>query len=107
MAKQIITTIKSWFTTGSRPTQSQFWDTWDSFWHKDELIPIAKIEGVAAIYTEINNHINDANAHASILIKSRFIPFGTFQIFKKAENTNDEALEIGDFGAGFIDEVNF
>ena len=31
--------IKSYFNTGDKPTQEQYHDTWDSFWHKDETIP--------------------------------------------------------------------
>lgn len=107
MAVTPLTTIKNWFKTGLKPTQAQFWDTWDSFWHKDDMIPIAKIDGVTAIYTAINNHINDENAHVALLQKSRFIPFGTFQIFKAQGNVDEVALEIRDFGAGFIDEVTF
>lgn len=38
--------IKSWFTTGSKPTQYQFWTWMDSYWHKDETIPQANIEGL-------------------------------------------------------------
>ena len=49
-----INTIKNWFKTGLKPTQAQFWDTWDSFWHKDEQIPIAKIEGIQEVYDGIN-----------------------------------------------------
>jgi hypothetical protein len=41
-----LNTIKNWFKTGLKPTQQQFWDTWDSFWHKDENIPVANIEGI-------------------------------------------------------------
>jgi hypothetical protein len=36
-------TIKNWFKTNLYPSQSQFWATWDSFWHKDESIPIDSI----------------------------------------------------------------
>ena len=39
-------TIKNWFLTGLKPTQSQFWATWDSFWHKDEKIPITAIKDI-------------------------------------------------------------
>jgi hypothetical protein len=39
-------TIKGWFTTGSKPTQEQFWAWMDSYWHKDENIPASKIEGL-------------------------------------------------------------
>lgn len=37
------TTIKNWFKTGLKPTQTQFWSTWDSFWHKSESLPISSI----------------------------------------------------------------
>lgn len=38
------TTIKNWFKRGLKPTQEQFWSTWDSFWHKDEKLPISSID---------------------------------------------------------------
>lgn len=50
-----LTTIKSWFATNLRPTQAQFWATWDSFVHKDDTIPIEKITGIAALFTAVNN----------------------------------------------------
>jgi len=46
MAKQSLTTIKNWFKSTFKPTQTQFWDTWDSFFHKDEKIPSASVEGL-------------------------------------------------------------
>lgn len=39
-----LNTIKNWFLTGLKPTQAQFWATWDSFWHKNESIPQESIE---------------------------------------------------------------
>ncbi|HAO14126.1 MAG TPA: hypothetical protein DDE71_00945 [Tenacibaculum sp.] len=33
--KKSLEQIKSWFETGDVPTQQQFYDTWDSFYHKD------------------------------------------------------------------------
>lgn len=38
------TTIKNFFKRGLKPTQEQFWSTWDSFWHKDEKLPISSID---------------------------------------------------------------
>lgn len=46
MAKTALDTIKGWFQTGKIVTQSQFWNTWDSFFHKDELIPTSQIDGL-------------------------------------------------------------
>ena len=52
MAKQTLNTIKNWFKTGLKPTQQQFWDTWDSFWHKDQVIPASSIENLDARFDE-------------------------------------------------------
>ena len=65
MAKVSLTTIKNWFKTGLRPTQEQFWATWDSFFHKDDKIPIAQIDGIQNVYDSINGHINNLDAHMS------------------------------------------
>ena len=65
-------TIKNWFRTGLKPTQAQFWATWDSFWHKDEKIPISAIDDIETILNEkadreaLQNHLTDVNAHADL-----------------------------------------
>jgi len=41
-----INTIKNWFKTGLKPTQNQFWSTWESYWHKSESLPISSINGL-------------------------------------------------------------
>lgn len=38
-------TIKSWFRNFLKPTQEQFWNWMDSYWHKEEKIPQDAIEG--------------------------------------------------------------
>lgn len=64
-----LNTIKNWFKTGLYPTQQQFSDTWDSFWHKDEVIPVGKIENLDTRFNEkadedaFNSHITDLSAH--------------------------------------------
>lgn len=42
--KQNKEVLKSYFETGDQPTQEQYYNTWDSFWHKDEIIPSENIE---------------------------------------------------------------
>jgi hypothetical protein len=72
MAKVSLATIKNWFKTGLKPTQAQFWDTWDSFWHKDELIPADRIENLQQLLIEkadaeaLANHNIAANAHSAL-----------------------------------------
>lgn len=43
-----IGTILDWFKTGKKPTQTQFWESWQSFWHKDEIIPQASVEDLTS-----------------------------------------------------------
>ena len=65
-------TIKNWFKTGLKPTQAQFWATWDSFWHKDEKIPITAIEDIENILAEkadaevVDYHLTNEAAHANL-----------------------------------------
>lgn len=49
MAKQSLNTLKNWFKTGLKPLQVQFWHWMDSFWHKDEKIPAATIDGLQGL----------------------------------------------------------
>jgi len=69
MAKQRLETIKNWFKTSLKPTQQQFWDTWDSFWHKDDKIPTSSIENLDVRFDEkadaelVSAHLNDSTAH--------------------------------------------
>lgn len=49
--------IKNWFKTGLKPTQTQFWATWDSFWHKGESIPQASILNLEQTLQDIVNLI--------------------------------------------------
>lgn len=44
MAITALATIKSWFQRQDKPTETQFSDTWDSFWHKLETVPKSTIE---------------------------------------------------------------
>ena len=61
MAKTELNIIKNWFKTGLKPTQGQFWSTWDSFWHKDEKLPISNVENLENI---LNNKAENNHNHA-------------------------------------------
>ncbi|MCT4629774.1 hypothetical protein [Winogradskyella sp.] len=59
--KQNKETIKSYFETGDKPTQNQYHDTWDSFWHKDEVISVNHLEtkNLQQITDQGNSTTND------------------------------------------------
>ncbi len=46
MAVTSLDIIKSWFKRGLKPTESQFANTYDSFWHKLELISMSAVDGL-------------------------------------------------------------
>lgn len=49
MAVTHINQILEWFKTGKKPTQEQFWATYDSFWHKYEMIPQNNISDLTGV----------------------------------------------------------
>lgn len=55
MAKKAIDVLKSYFETGDQPTQPQFSDLIDSFFHKDGTISIENITGLTEILQGLEN----------------------------------------------------
>lgn len=70
-----IATLKKWFANFKKPTQEQFWAWLDSFWHKNEKIPMTSIDGLDKIIenslstSQFNNHLEDNQAHISLFNK--------------------------------------
>ncbi|ROH98420.1 SGNH/GDSL hydrolase family protein [Chryseobacterium sp. G0240] len=70
-----INTILSWFQTGDVPTETQFSNSWISFWHKDERIPIGSVEGLSGVIDEktdrsvFDSHLTNTEAHNKTLAK--------------------------------------
>ena len=67
-----LSTLKRWFSNFMKPTQEQFWAWLDSFWHKDENIPMNKVEGLStalegtASVEQLRNHLTDSQAHKGL-----------------------------------------
>ena len=55
-----LSTIKSWFRTRCKPTEAQFAETFDSFWHKAEGIGITAIQGLMEI---LNSKASASHTH--------------------------------------------
>lgn len=72
MAIQTLNTIKNWFKTGLIPSELQFWDTWDSFWHKEDTIPAENINGLGDLLNNkadreaLENHLSSTEAHEDL-----------------------------------------
>lgn len=69
MAKVSLNTLKSWFKNGLKPTEGQFWAWMDSYWHKDEKLPIESVEELDLMLSnkadteQLTNHVGDEDAH--------------------------------------------
>jgi|GEM_PF-1981737 len=91
MAIQTLNTIKNWFKTSLKPSQQQFWDTWDSFRHKYEKVPVNDVEGIDELLntkadkTSLNEHLNDKNAHAPQINTDWNSESGFSQLLNKPE----------------------
>jgi hypothetical protein len=84
MAIQSTNTLKNWFKRGLKPLQQQFYDWLDSYWHKDEKIPIATIEGLESLL----NNLPSQDAIGSLV--DLFVPeaFNTTSDFVYTLKTN-------------------
>jgi hypothetical protein len=66
------TTIREWFKTGLKPTQTQFWSFFDAIRWNDETIPVADIDGIVEILNDkaesavVANHLIDGDAHNTL-----------------------------------------
>ena len=88
MARQSLATIKSWFKRGAKPTQQQFSDTFDSFVHKDDLIPQEKIEDFADTINQMQHDVDNAFANSIEEVKVNGVP-----LEKDGKSVN---IEIGE-----------
>ncbi|WP_165027275.1 hypothetical protein [Dysgonomonas sp. ZJ279] len=67
MATTDINTLKNWFRRGAKPLASQFAAWLDSYWHKDEPIPIENIDrlddvlGNFATTQQLDNTLTEVN----------------------------------------------
>lgn len=52
--------IKQWFKRGLKPLESHFWAWIDSFWHKNDLIPMSSIQNLTTI---LDNKSNVGHTH--------------------------------------------
>lgn len=68
-------TLKKWFSNFMKPAQEHFSAWIDSYWHKNEQIPMSSIDGLSkAIENTISakqllNHLDDTNAHRNLFDK--------------------------------------
>ena len=83
-------TLYKWFSNFMKPAQEHFRALIDSFYHKNEPIPMSSIEGLSkAIENTVSakqllNHTNDTNAHRNLFDK-------------KVDKEEGKGLSVNDF----------
>lgn len=103
MAQTPLATIKNWFKTGLKPTQGQFWDTWDSFWHKADTIPQASVAGLETLENRV---LALENAGGDILLSGTSAttvwsaPAGVILHKLRIKSTSNMTLDIGTSPSG-------
>lgn len=114
-----LNTIKNWFKTGLFPTQAQFWSAFESFWHKDEAIPMNSVDGLgdalnskasnSALSSKLDKGGYEGTAQGlkeliDNIPVSNIIPVGQLLIFKTGEN-EENTVQMGDFVMGIVEGV--
>jgi hypothetical protein len=110
-----INTILNWFKTGLKPTQAQFWASWTSFWHKDEMIPQSSVSDLTMVLNakvekdQFDAHKTDMAAHSKLFAKAKVYELGEMQVFKKkaaADVDYIEGQQPGDYCVGAVFNEN-
>ena len=93
-------TLKKWFSNFMKPAQEHFAAWIDSYWHKDEEIPMSKIDGLSrAIENTVSagqllNHLDDTNAHHAL-----------FEELKSQIQALQTVLEVDDVNFDTLREI--
>ncbi len=95
MAIQLVSTIKSWFETGDKPTQTQFWDWIDSFRHKNDPVAMGDVAGLDAALSGLASQasldaLKAVSIDTALTTATQMIPAGT--IINKVRVKSDSAI---------------
>jgi hypothetical protein len=65
-----ISNLKNWFSRGYIPTQYQYHAWIDSFFHKDEFVPVAKIDGLQDLLDQKQDAATTSNSGSILALNS-------------------------------------
>jgi len=94
MSKQPKNILTNWFKTGKFPTQNQFWDWMDSYYHKDEKVPASQVEDLQAL---LNGKMDKTEAVAPEQME-------VWDVFKTYIYNTDRELYVTYANAGSTEE---
>jgi len=103
-------TLKQWFSKGAKPLASQFAAWIDAFWHKDEMIPAARIAGLQAALDRKSDREVYYNVQKLPTVKQTAEEFNATKITEPCYViiTDDGTISLDDvFFAGVEPEILF
>ena len=95
-------TLKNWFKTGLKPLQEQFYAWIDSYWHKEEQIPITAIADIEDILNAkadveaFESHLTDENAHVNKADAS-YVDTQDEALNLRIDNLDETKVSVADF----------
>lgn len=104
MAIRSISILKSYFNTGDKPTESQFGDLIDSFFHKSLSIPQSSIENLTAF---LNSKVDkETGKGLSSNDLTDFLLSQIQSIENKVDKENGKGLSSNDFTNALLSKLN-
>ncbi|QTV06067.1 hypothetical protein [Faecalibacter bovis] len=107
-------TIKQWFKRGLKPLQEHFWTWIDSFWHKNDLIPMSSIQNLTTILDSKSNlgHIHIEYTTPEVVqsmidnqitsIYRLMSPVATYADLPMDGNLNGDVRNVIDTGMNYV-----
>jgi hypothetical protein len=96
--------IKNWFRSGLKPTQTQFWTTWDSFWHKGTPIPQSAVENLEDALAYLEDNISNNNSGEK---RINFLAYETTEEVQFEELVGMDIDAIAVYNQFFTDGFDF
>lgn len=107
MAVQTRSLLKTWFETLDKPTQQQFWDWLDSYFHKNDSIPQSAVDGLVAALSDLptSGQLDIVDALPPTLLNvsgsgTYEVPAGKILQYIVCEATVDASCDIGTSAGG-------
>ena len=97
--------LKQWFRKFAYPTEGQFWDWLDSFWHKSEKIPVENIDGLNEAFSSAFSGINQALAQKQNITDNN-LQTDDKTVVGAINEILDNKPSIGENGNWFIGEAD-
>ena len=107
-------TIKNWFKKGLKPLQDHFWTWIDSYWHKNDLIPITSVQNLRKTLDSKSNveHIHVQYTTPAIVqsmidnqitsIYRLMSPVATYADLPMDGNLNGDVRNVIDTGMNYV-----